>query len=160
MISERSAPPTEPIRREHRELLERLDAFRATLDALAGGLTPRNRARLHEGETFLEQTLKPHAGWEEARLYPFVDSVVRAHGAPSATMIVDHRELVARIDAFRALAAGVGSANAAERERLRILGYELDAILRLHFRKEEEVYLALLDAHADPVALRALVETA
>jgi iron-sulfur cluster repair protein YtfE (RIC family) len=137
---------TEPLRHEHAELLPRL----AALDAVAGDMrhwssdTPRH---VNDLVAFLRGHLVPHASAEEAVLYPAVE---RAMGAPGATdtMKADHVEIVRRIDLLAETIDHIGSRppSAEETEQLQAQLYGLSAILYLHFHKEEDVLLPVLDA--------------
>ena len=137
---------TQPLRDEHADLFPHV----AELDAVAAGLaewqadTP---ARLDNIVEFLRDHLIPHARAEEAALYPRVEQAMNAPGATD-TMKADHVEIVRRIDALAALAAAVdaGPASPTQAEQLRAKLYGLGAILALHFHKEEDVLLPVLDA--------------
>jgi hypothetical protein len=64
-------------------------------------------------------------------------------------MFIDHREIMRRIEEFVALA---GRVEAGERDpetidRARILAYQIQALVDAHERKEEEIYVALLNRH-------------
>lgn len=137
---------TEPLRNEHADLyphLEALDTVAASLDEWDAG-TP---ARLEEVVEFLRGHLVPHARAEEAALYPAVEKAMAAPGATD-TMKADHVEIVRRIEALASLVAAVGrdAPGMDDREQLRAQLYGLGAILRLHFHKEEDVLLPVLDA--------------
>jgi hemerythrin-like domain-containing protein len=137
---------TQPLRDEHADLLPHL----AELDTVAAGFaewqadTP---ARLDGIVEFLRGHLVPHARAEEAALYPRVEQAMSAPGATD-TMKADHVEIVRRIDALAALVAAVdgGPASPDQAEQLRAQLYGLAAILALHFHKEEDVLLPVLDA--------------
>lgn len=142
--------PTEPLRAEHRELLPHLlaldtaanDAARWDRDAAVGAVGAI--------VGFLRGHLVPHAAAEEAVLYPAVEEAMAAPGA-TATMRADHVEIVARIDRLADTAATVEQrwpdADLARDIAHQLVG--LSAILDLHFRKEEEVLLPVLDASLD-----------
>ena len=154
--------PTEGFRREHEHLIHHLDDLRRTLDALRDGLGEREVAGLREAAWFFQVALKPHALWEERELYPLADELIRRYGKPSATMEMDHRDLVARMDAFQRELERLESGRAAAEDidRIRILGYQIEAILLLHFRKEEDVYLDAIDRHAAADQVESLMESA
>jgi uncharacterized protein (DUF2249 family)/hemerythrin-like domain-containing protein len=140
--------PTQPLRDEHRELLPHIDELRALGDAVGSAREEDVRARLAGVIDFLQQHLLVHAGAEERVLYP---TVARLMGAPraTATMSRDHVEvqrLTAGLAAMQT-AIGIGGADAAQTAELRRLAYGLHALVTVHFAKEEEVYLPLLDAH-------------
>lgn len=137
---------TQPLRDEHADLLPHL----AELDTVAAGLVdwkPDTPARLDDIVEFLRDHLVPHARAEEAALYPRVEQAMSAPGATD-TMKADHVEIVRRSDALAALVAAVDAGPAApdQAEQLRAQLYGLSAILTLHFHKEEDVLLPVLDA--------------
>jgi len=99
---------------------------------------------------FLRESLIPHAEAEDAVLYPKVEQVMSAPGA-TATMTRDHVEVVRLTADLQRVRDSMPSIPDPDlrRELQRIL-YGLHAIIRLHFVKEEEVYLPLLDAGLAP----------
>jgi iron-sulfur cluster repair protein YtfE (RIC family) len=154
---------TEPLRAEHRELLPRLQELRATAASLGASAPHDVRTRLEGVVHFLREHLVPHAQAEEAVLYPAVERVMGAPGA-MATMVADHSEVVTRIERLARTAARLSDAptRTDQFEDLREQLYGLWAILLLHFGKEEEVLLPVLDAslsEADADALFAGMET-
>jgi len=149
--------PTEPLRSEHRDLLPHLLA----LDTAANDAATWDRdtavATLGDLVGFLRGHLVPHATAEEAVLYPAVEEAMAAPGA-TATMRADHVEIVARIDRLAEAAAAVEQ-RWPDAELARDVAHQLvglSAILQLHFRKEEEVLLPVLDANLDTDAAAAL----
>jgi iron-sulfur cluster repair protein YtfE (RIC family) len=145
-----SALPTEPLRAEHRELLPHLQALDAAADRVESWDAAEATRELGEIIAFLRGHLVPHAHAEEQVLYPAVESAMGAPGA-TATMQADHGEIVARIDRLADTAAAVAQrwpdAELARQVANQLVG--LSAILGLHFRKEEEVLLPVLDASLD-----------
>lgn len=143
--------PTEPLRAEHRDLLPTLEAFDTTAADLDGWSAAEAEHHLGEIVSFLRDHLIPHARAEEAVLYPAVE---QAMGAPdaTATMRADHTEIVARIDRLGETTAGVAQrwpdAGLALDLSRQLIG--LAAILLLHFHKEEEVLLPVLDRRLSP----------
>jgi iron-sulfur cluster repair protein YtfE (RIC family) len=131
---------TQPLRDEHRELLPELEIL---LEAARAADSPALPALLAGTIEFLRGHLIPHAQAEEAALYPVV---ARLMGAPAATatMSRDHVEVVRLTGQLTELQARwTGSAAAAFEARRLLLG--LYALLQVHFAKEEEIYLPLLD---------------
>ena len=139
--------PTEPFRREHRELIDHVEHIR---------LAAREIPRLSVGERgevvgrvlgFLEGTLVPHAEAEEAVLYPEWAALVGSAEA-AAPMVHDHRAIVARIERLK-------RADLADTDALQELLYELHGLIAVHFAKEEDLQLPALDA-APEVAARVI----
>lgn len=137
--------PTDPIRDEHRQLEPHLHHIERSAALVTEWDLARVRRSLPQLVGFLRDDLVPHAQTEEDILYPEIDRITRA--ATTATMIVDHVVIGERIDA---LASAVEAALddwdapgvAADISRQLAA---LAAITRLHFRKEEEVLLPILD---------------
>ncbi|MGH7781398.1 MAG: DUF2249 domain-containing protein [Candidatus Binataceae bacterium] len=102
---------------------------------------------------FLKNDLLPDARGEETHLYALVDTVLRTHGRPSATMIVDHEFIADYVTKIELTARDLVSANSIDRprmqQRLRDLAIRLDAIVELHMVKEERIYLPLIEEHFD-----------
>ena len=141
--------PTDPLRAEHRDLFPHV----AELRTIADGVTrwdADTSGRIADVVGFLSQHLVAHAHAEEEVLYPAVEDLLEAPGA-TATMVADHVEIVARLDRLQTIGRSLapGSPTEDEANELRAELYGLWAILGLHFRKEEEVLLPILDAHLD-----------
>jgi iron-sulfur cluster repair protein YtfE (RIC family) len=128
-------------REEHAELLEHVERLRTTAAALPR-LSGKERAgHRQEALEFLRRTLIPHAEAEEEVLYPAVAEILGDPRA-TATMISDHRAIVARIDAL-------ADADLDDVDRIQELLYGLHALLLVHFHKEEEDYLPLFEDRPD-----------
>ena len=157
MANATTAALTAPLRAEHRALLPHIEHLRAAAEAVGTAPGTELRALVDAAYAFLTGHLIPHAEAEERALYPVVAA---AMGAPqaTATMSRDHVEvgrLTAELGALRATlrAAAPGAADA---EALRRILYGLYALVTVHFAKEEEVYLPLLDARLTPEEARAM----
>lgn len=138
--------PTEPLRAEHRDLLPHLRALDVAADEIDRWDRDEAVHVLGDIVGFLREHLVPHATAEEEVLYPAVEDAMSAPGA-TATMRADHAEIVARIDRL-ADAAGAVEQRWPDAALVRDLAHQLvglSAILQLHFRKEEEVLLPVLD---------------
>ena len=140
-------PLTQPLRDEHLELLPHIERLRIVADAI--GLAPDKSVRqgVEEVYTFLIYQLTPHARAEERVLYP---TVGRLLGAPAvtATMSRDHREIEQLTQELEALRPQLTGASVGEAEvlALRRILYGLYALVAVHFAKEEDIYLPLLDS--------------
>jgi len=137
---------TEPLRAEHRDLLPHLRGLETIADEVDRWNVDEAARVLGEIVGFLRGHLVPHAKAEEQVLYPAVEEAMAAPGA-TATMRADHAEIVSRIDRLADTAATVADRwpdPAVARDLTHQL-VGLSAILLLHFRKEEEVLLPVLD---------------
>jgi hemerythrin-like domain-containing protein len=140
-------------------LLPHIDALRFAADAVGEADDGTLRAAVDGAWDFLVHHLIPHAEAEEAALYPVVASVM---GAPEATktMSRDHievRRLAGELGALRE-AVHAGSLREAQQRGLRAALYGLYALVKLHFAKEEEVYLPILDARLSATEANAMFE--
>jgi hemerythrin-like domain-containing protein len=148
-VSTTKAALTDGYKREHDQLDSGLAAMTETLDRLQRQVDADQLKALGQTKRFLEQVFVPHANWEELTFYPALGDLVRRYGDPNAAMFIDHREIMRRIEEFVALA---GRVEAGERDpetidRARILAYQIQALVDAHERKEEEIYVALLNRH-------------
>jgi iron-sulfur cluster repair protein YtfE (RIC family) len=134
----------DPLRAEHAQLLPRLESLTEAARALEDS---DNEVRaLDTVLAFLHDSLIPHAQAEDAVLYPVVEEVMKAPGA-TATMSRDHVEVVQLTANLQRLRESLhGAPDADQRRDLQRVLYGLYAIIRLHFAKEEELYLPVLDA--------------
>jgi heavy metal translocating P-type ATPase len=146
-------PSDEAIRlkAEHDALLPLLDRVRATGDRLSAGQmtgqTAPTKQDLADLATRLRDELLRHEQEDDRALYPQIARLIGGVD-PMAAMSRGHREvgqLVRRYGRMVADLADPPDDPAALREIQRVL-YSLDAILRLHFAQEEEIYHALADA--------------
>ncbi len=138
---------TQPLRNEHKELYPFVETLRLAGDAVYESLTTNAHAKIEEAYDFLTHQLLPHAKAEEAALYPMVQKVMGAEQA-TATMSRDHVEIARLIEELGSLRVhrSLLSITSIQAMALRRVLYGLYALVKLHFAKEEEVYLPLLDA--------------
>ncbi|MDZ7733132.1 MAG: hemerythrin domain-containing protein, partial [Acidimicrobiia bacterium] len=133
---------SQPLRDEHRALLPEITALRAAADAVGtvvAGDCLESACRL------LARHLLPHMAAEEAARDPRIDEpATRTKDANSTTGRADHDEIRRRVAGLEALR---GRKDADAESELRAELYGLDAIVRLHLAKEEELYYPILDAH-------------
>lgn len=128
---------------EHAGLFPHLDDLAGLAAETAAIADPELRDRLAEVIRFLRKGLLPHAREEEVSVYPAAERVLRAVGGATTTMSIDHRFIGERIDELEGVSRG--SLSDAEKEQVRRLLYGLEAVLRVHFTKENEAYVPLLN---------------
>ena len=134
-------PRTQPLRDEHRALLPELASVRAAADAVGTAAASEQLERAHR---LLVRHLIPHMIAEEAVLYPAIDRL--AGSSATTTLRRDHDEIRRRIAQLDNKLSGADTDHDSE---VRAALYGLDAIVRLHLAKEEELYFPLLDRHLD-----------
>lgn len=155
-----TALPSDPIRTEHRDLLPHI----AELDRASIEVTQWSHEvasdRLHHIVDFLESHLLPHATAEEEILYPAIDEAMGAANA-TATMKVDHDEIATKVAHLRQTiteALNIWPDAQLAAAIVRQLS-ALHSIILLHFRKEEEVLLPVLDSTLTIKEAKALFES-
>jgi iron-sulfur cluster repair protein YtfE (RIC family) len=133
--------PTEAFRDEHRHLLVHVDQVRVAAGEVSDLAVEEREALVGRILDFLRKTLVPHAEWEEQVLYGAVGELLGDPKA-TATMSRDHAAIGRMIEALAETDPG-------DIARLQELLYGLHALITVHFEKEEEIYLPLLDARPD-----------
>ena len=93
---------------------------------------------------FLRRDVEPHTLLDERLLYP---EVAERLGAPLATASMAYDHL-----AIRQWIADLEDADPADPDRLQELLYGLDALMRVHIWKENELYLRAVSGDAWPAA--------
>ena len=150
---------TQPLHDEHRELFPHVDRILQVAGTITEGKVPCLRNDLEEIYAFLAQHLLAHAQAEEAALYPVVQ---KAMGSPDATrtMSRDHIEVKSYVEELGTLKDGIRdeSLTTTQAAELRRVLYGIYALLKLHFAKEEEVYLPILDQYLTAESARAMFE--
>lgn len=142
------ALPTQPLREEHEELLPFIERLGDTADLIGDTPVIALRRDVDELYNFLQHNLLPHAQAEEKILYPAVANLMGAAEA-TATMSHDHEaigELIAELSALRQELYGTYLAPSLAKSLRRVL-YGLYTLVKVHFVKEEEIYLPLLDSN-------------
>ena len=138
---------TQPLRDEHAELVPHIADLAAAGDAVGRVDITQLRALVDASYEFLADELIPHAHAEEVALYPVVQ---RAVGAPemTATMARDHVEvgaLTAELASFRGRLKVVSTLDDDLANGLRRVLYGVHHLVKVHFAKEEEIYLPILE---------------
>lgn len=139
---------TEAIRKHHLSLAKTLEAHARGV----GGGEPQSKRDAFVG--FLKGDLLPHARGEELHLYALVDTLLRKHGKPTATMVVDHEFIADYVAKIEEVSRRLANATYSDQRdhllrQLRDLALRLDAIVELHLAKEERIYLPLIEEHVD-----------
>jgi iron-sulfur cluster repair protein YtfE (RIC family) len=151
---------TQPLREEHRDLLPHLTQIQAIADAVGAVPIASLRQGIDEISAFLTHQLLPHAQAEERALYPVVGKLMGAQEA-TATMSRDHVEIKRLAEQLEKLRSQLGNETleVSQEHALRRVLYGLSTLVAVHFAKEEEVYLPLLDTHLSPREAKPLFET-
>ena len=138
---------TQPLRDEHKALYPQVEVLRLAGDVVNESLTSLAHEKIEQSYNFLIRQLIPHAQAEEKALYPMVE---KAMGAPqvTATMSRDHLEVERLTEVLGTLRVHRTQLSITFDQvmALRRVLYGLYTVVKLHFAKEEEIYLPLLDA--------------
>ena len=150
---------TQPLRDEHKELFPHVDRIRQVAELIGETSVAEIRCGVEEVYDFLANHLKPHAEAEDAALYPAVQKVL---GSPDATktMSRDHVEVgfyIEELASLRNSLAGEALTIVQIKSLQRVL-YGVYGLVKVHFAKEEEVYLPILDQRLTPESAREMFE--
>jgi iron-sulfur cluster repair protein YtfE (RIC family) len=145
---------TQPLRDEHKELIPHIDRILEVAESIPDAPLESIRNGVNEVYEFLAYHLIPHAQAEDAALYPVVQ---RALGSPDVTrtMSRDHVEVGHYIDELALLKDAVSAQNFKSLQRVL---YGVYALVKVHFAKEEEVYLPILESWLTPEAATEMFE--
>ena len=150
---------TQPLRDEHKELFPHVDRIRQVAELIGEAPVAEIRRGVEEVYDFLANHLKPHAEAEDVALYPVVQKVL---GSPDATktMSRDHVEVGFYIEELAVLKDGLveKSLTADQATSLRRVLFGVYGLVKVHFAKEEEVYLPILDQRLTPESAQEMFE--
>lgn len=140
---------SQPLRDEHAEFVPQIAALAAAGDAVGSVSVDELIELLGDSHRFLVHQLLPHARAEEAALYPAVQRAVGDRHI-TATMSRDHAEVEALTGELEQVLARLSSSTQLLESDARVLRrvlYGLHHLVKVHFAKEEEIYLPILEAH-------------
>jgi iron-sulfur cluster repair protein YtfE (RIC family) len=134
---------TETIRQDHAKLRDNIEHIRLAARELPA-LSPEERhAIVGRILDFLRETLLPYAEEEEQWLYAAVGKVL---GNPESTRPMTHDHIAIRVRVLE-----LAATEDTDVDRFQELLYGLYALISVHFWKEEQLYLPLLERPAWPV---------
>ena len=137
---------TQPLRDEHKELIPHIEKILAVADSIPEAPLEQIHDGVKEVYEFLAYHLIPHAQAEDEALYPAVQKVLGSRDS-TRTMSRDHLEVGHYITELARLQQGLSPQNFKELQRVL---YGLYALVKVHFAKEEEVYLPILEERMTP----------
>lgn len=145
---------TQPLRDEHKQLIPHIEKILEVADSIPEASLEQIRDGVKDVYEFLAYHLVPHAQAEDVALYRVVQKVL---GSPDATrtMSRDHVEVERYIEELAELWKGLSSQNYKELQRVL---YGLYALVKVHFAKEEEVYLPILEERLSPDEAKEMFE--
>jgi hypothetical protein len=129
---------------ELRDLLDRLRGLAGELDELS---SEEALSQLRWASAAIRDEVVSHERTDELDIYPDVEKVLGGDD-PLAAMSRTHQEIFHLASMLERLVDQADSEiTAADRSEARRLLYALDAILRLHYAQEEELFAALAPDH-------------
>lgn len=139
-----SADDVSKLQEEHARLLPVIDRLRWLADRADELPASTIREELASLSTSLQDQILPHESTDDATLYPRVARLIGGQD-PMASMSSTHREIYRLSRTVDRLATKMPSEkrDKASMQEMRRTLYALDAILRLHFAQEEEIYHGL-----------------
>lgn len=145
---------TQPLRDEHKELIPHIEKILEVADSIPEASLEEIRDGVKEVYEFLAYHLIPHAQAEDVALYPTVQKVL---GSPDATrtMTRDHVEVGRYIEELAELQQELTPRKFKALQRIL---YGLYALVKVHFAKEEEVYLPILEERLSPEGAKEMFE--
>jgi iron-sulfur cluster repair protein YtfE (RIC family) len=145
---------TQPLRDEHKELIPHIERILDVADSIPDAPIEQIQEGVHQVYDFLAYHLIPHAQAEDEALYPAVQKLL---GSPDATrtMSRDHIEIGHYIAELARLQQDVSPRSFKALQRVL---YALYALVHVHFAKEEEVYLPILEERMTPEEARSMFE--
>jgi heavy metal translocating P-type ATPase len=140
----RDALPAQELRRlhaGHASLDPILDRLRAVGDRLGIGDGPETCWELRAVDRLLQEEVLPHEQADEAELHPRIARLLGGQD-PMASISRTHREIAHLARRLHRLVASLPPEGPSPEEltELRRILYGLEAILRLHFAQEDEIY--------------------
>ena len=150
---------TQPLRDEHKALYPQVENLRLAGDVVNESLTSLAHDKIEQAYNFLTRQLIPHAQAEEKAIYPMIQKAMGAAEA-TATMTRDHVEverLTQELGSLRVHKTQL-SITFEQVSALRRVLYGLYALVKLHFAKEEEIFLPLLDSKLSAEEAQAMFE--
>lgn len=145
---------TQPLHDEHKELIPHIERILEVAESIPEAPVEKISEGVQEVYEFLAYHLIPHAQAEDAALYPVVQ---QAMGSPKATRTMrrDHVEIGFYIEQLDGLRQDLSHRNFKALQRVL---YGLYALIKVHFAKEEEIYLPILEDELTPEQAREMFE--
>ena len=126
---------------DHAALRKQLELHKAGVGDLPGASRQAAGATMDRAVLFLDEEIRPHASWEEVKLYPLLDSMIGGREPFTASLRREHAIIDRWIEELAVHAAStapdvVGFARRAD---------WLFGLIEAHFEEEEEVLLPILE---------------
>lgn len=143
--------PTEQFRTEHVEIKEHISHVEQWAGDLEREMPTEQKKTMQKIVSFLKDHIKPHAEWEEKKLYPAVDKRISPKAENfTSSMRYEHKIVGRWTDELEKMAAAKNpNAKKFARKTDQLLG-----LIIAHFEEEEEVLLPILDKSMTPAEFK------
>ena len=149
--------PTEMLKEEHQNVLQKLDALEEAIGHLDGkeGIS----FKLKELASFFETDFWVHFTKEEEALFPEIERFIPRDGGPTGMMLVEHEDLRNTNKEFqRAIHEYLGdSAGPQVAGMIQQHGTHFIGVLRQHIDKEDNILFMMADMHLDQAQIDKVV---
>ncbi len=143
--------PSKHFRQEHIEIKKHLlhiEQWAGALSSLKGSEQNENMLKI---VAFFKEHIKPHAQWEEKKLYPAIDKRANKDGtAFTSTMRYEHKIIGRLIEELDKMA----STKSTDYTQFARKTDQLLGLVQAHFEEEEEVLLPILDKSMTPAEFK------
>jgi len=138
------------LKAEHDELIPKLDDIGRLADRLGNLDNPDALAEMQRIDRFVQEEVLPHERQDDREIYPVLSKLIGGED-PMAAMSLTHGEifkLAATLHHMVEDATSTGDLDDTMFDARRVM-YSLDAVLRLHFAQEEELYQTLDESYLE-----------
>ena len=143
--------PSSQFREEHAEIKKHLSHIDLWTGKLRSSSKTAQKNTMMEIVSFFKEHIKPHAEWEEKKLYPAVDRRACSGAAVfTASMRWEHKI----IDRWISKLERESSRSSPDAELFSRQTDQLLGLINAHFEEEEEVLLPILDRSMTPVEFK------
>ncbi len=156
MIGEKK--PTEILREEHENVLQKLDA----LEGVIGHLDEKEKisAKLKELDSFFKTDFWIHFTKEEEALFPEIERFIPREGGPTGMMLIEHEDLRnTNTEIQRAIDVYLrDSDNLKAKGMIQEFGTHFIGVLRAHITKENDILFMMADMHLDQTQIDKVIK--
>ncbi len=150
--------PTEILREEHEDVLQKLDA----LEEVIGHLDKKEEisAKLKELASFFSTDIWIHFTKEEEALFPEIEKFIPREGGPTGMMLIEHEELRNTNTELQPVIDEYlrDSDNLEAKGMIQGYGTHFIGVLRDHIDKENNILFMMADMHLDQTQIDKVIK--
>ncbi|MBI4303858.1 MAG: hemerythrin domain-containing protein [Chloroflexi bacterium] len=141
--------PTEILKKEHQDVLQKLDAMEEVIDHL--DQKEKISAKLRDLTSFFNTDFWVHFAKEEEALFPEIERFIPRDAGPLGVMLAEHDDLrKTNTEVQKAVASYLNHADSDEtRKTIGKFGTHFIGVLRDHIYKEDNILFHMADMHLD-----------